>query len=40
MKRFSLALSLIGVVMWGSLAGCMLPFLLRAPLWPLEEISR
>ena len=26
------ALSLIGVVMWGSIAGCMLPFLLRA-LW-------
>lgn len=24
------ALSLIGVVMWGSIAGCMLPFLLRA----------
>ena len=26
----AVSLSLIGVVMWGSLAGCMLPFLLRA----------
>jgi magnesium transporter len=26
----TVALSLIGVVMWGSVAGCMLPFLLRA----------